>query len=1208
MRHKPRNESVRLPACRLFLAGYAAFGLSSPAHAVCTPTATAACLANQPIQSVTTLVKPNVMVLLDNSGSMSWDFMPDSAYVGTSSNCRMNSRFNTIYYNPNFNYTASRPTTAYVYPNYVNPTQMANQPFTRAAVDPFHPYIQHLNANYRDLSGNNFCAMGGTTALVPQSNGSYGTCSTGSATTNQNAQPAYYYRWNGAGNPATCLANGNYTKVVVGATSCDGQTPLAPGETTKCPTGADERQNFANWYSYFRTRMWMMKSSLATAFAPLDDKFRVGLYPINKLTYYSTVLPPSGSTYQWRASQNIGDFSAGVSGGEPANTLKGDWYFKLFKVASGGSTPTRTALRDMGKYYSGNAVADLSGDPLQYSCQKNFTILATDGYWNGADPSVGDGDKNVPATMPIKQGNSVYIPGDTGLTPSAQFPRPYYEGSSSSSNSMADVAMYYWINDLRTSGSVSANNVPATANDPAYWQHMNTFTLGLGVSGTLAFPDDLAALQSGAKNWPVPAADSPKAIDDLWHAAINGRGQYYKATNPATLASGLASALKAVTDAPTYGVGPSSSTSDFKSPDQDDYTTYATSYRIINWSGDVKKYAVDRTTGMKTGTPLWSAAKQLDMMVNPGLTSAVSPTAYQNRKIVTRTEAGAAVDFTYATLSADQKTALCYKLSPGTGACVAGDSSLVDYLRGDATYEGDYGIGIARFRNRRDATEANYYKRDLLGSIVNAGPAYVATEKFSYQESSDPGYDAFKTSKKNRAPTLYVPANDGMVHALDASTSPTGGNEIWAYVPSFVIRTGNDENGKEKGLRALSYQDSGAPPYNQHYYVDATPEVGSVDFARTGGPVTPSSPSGNWRTILVGGLGKGGRGYYALDVTTPATGADAKTKVLWEFPGANDIVNKARMGYSYGRPIIAKTYGYGWVVILPSGYNNDDGYGYVFVLDAQTGALKETLQTTTTAPGMAHITTLVKFNNKYVTQVYGGDLSGNVWRFDFGSPALSPRVSQIFSSSSSTPIASEVTVAVDGNDGSRWVFFGTGQYLDVPDRATTGTQYLVALRDGSAGAPRTTPAGAVALSSLTAVSSLIGGVASAPSGWKYALPTSGERIASKPLADLRTVVFASLIPTTDPCSPGIASYIYGLEYSTGASRLKEGGTTIASKYMSTGTSGLSFQTTGKTASSSGTPQLVGFTPEGQAISLGLDTSKIYSGTRHVGWRELLNEY
>lgn len=1152
---KRRSSSTQrfLPgAMHLLAASLAAIGVLPAARAVG--------LANEPIQAAN-VVKPNVMLILDNSGSMAWDFMPDGVGSWTDAR-RRDYRLNTIYYNPGFDYTASVPKNA-------SGASMGNQPFTAARNDPFTADASTTNLN------TSFRSYGGDTP-----------------------RPAFYCEQTGGGltGQAPCDRAG-YRLVWVGDGTC------APGMSpTRCTMNntPEQKQNFANWYSYFRTRILMAKSAMATAFSTVDDKFRVGFHTINN--------PGAGNSSG--RSLNINDFDA---------TQKNAWYAALFSIVPGSGTPLRPALARVGNYYAQSGTrTGLTGDPVQYSCQKNFAILTTDGYWNSGDAGIGNRDTKVPASMPVKDGATTYNPADTGLVPGSDFPRPYYASYSPETEALADVAMHYWVTDLRSGSSctgalgldVCANNVPANPSDPAYWQHMNTITVGMGVDGTLAYPGDLAALQAGTKNWPKPEANNATTIDDLWHAAVNGRGKYFNTKDPASLSASLNAALRAVADVLTYGVGPTSSTSDFKSPDQNDYTTYEASYRVMNWTGDIKKFNVDRATGLKTGEALWSAARKLDEKVNPGLTATVHATAYTTRNIVTRRDdTGAAVEFAYDKLSANQKTYLCYKATP-TGPCVADEPSLVNYLRGDATYEGDYGVAGKRFRNRHDPGETTYHKRDLIGTIVNAQPAYVAAEKRIYQDITDPGYSAFKASTQSRSPVLYAPANDGMVHAFDAAT----GNELWAYVPSLIMPTGTDENGREKGLRALSYQDGGAPAYNHHFYVDASPEIGAVDFLRAGSPITGSSPSGDWRTLLVGGLGKGGKGYYALDVTTPATTmAAAKAAVLWEFPSPADASHASvggKMGYSYGKPIIAKTKKYGWSVIVPSGYNNIDDFGYLFILDARTGALLATLKTPSAAPGLARISALAKSNNRIVKEVYGGDLNGNVWRFDLEDPEASPpkpaQVVQVFSSSSATPITAEPALAVDPNSGDRWVFFGTGKYLDVPDRSATGTQYLVALKDGTVTAPAISSP--VSLASLTSVSNLMSGVSGVTQGWRYQLPNAGERVVNKPVADLRTVVFSTLRPTENPCSPGTSGYAYGLEYNTAKSRLMVNGTIQASVYSPTGISGVEIQMTGKSSDSSGGPQMVIRTADGQSARVGMDTRKINSGTRHVGWRELLNEY
>lgn len=1122
--------------------------------AITTQQASAVDIEDQPIQSAS-IIKPNLMFILDDSGSMGWNWMPDGAT--STSNCRKNFWYNTIYYNPSIKYDPPKNALAASFPD---------QSFTSAETDGFNPSGSNINLS------NSFSAAG------------------------ESGTAAYYYMYdNATGTPpaptTACKSSSNYVKITVSSTSCN----TSYGRT--CPAGADERVNFANWYSYYRTRLLMMKSGVATAFSSIGDKYRVGFSSL-----WGNDIDNNGPALNFIP---ISDFDG---------TQKNAWYSRLYDVRASSGTPLHTALDRVGQYYSGATPFGASPDPVQYSCQKNFAILSTDGYWNSQSVFPGNWDRTVPASMPIKQGESVYSSTNTGLVEGANFPRPYYEGPTVDTSSLADVAMKYWVSDLRTAGANAPNDVATSTSDPAYWQHMNTITIGLGVDGTLAYPTALADIISGVANWPNAVADSATAIDDLWHAAVNGRGNYYRATDPTSLSTGLSGALRAITDASFFGVGPSVSTNNLGISDYTDFTQYFSSYKIIDWSGDVQKFNVDRATGVKTGAALWSASTRLDAQYPYG------GSQWQTRKIVTKKPNGVTVDFTYANLDATtdldtataglqtQQSALCYKATP-TGACVVNDTKVVDYLRGDSTYEGDYGVTGKFFRNRKNIAETTYYKRNLLGGIVDFAPVYVAADYREYLDSTDHDYSAYLAMTRSRAKTVYVGANDGMVHALDAAN----GNELWAYIPSFLIRNENDTAipARENGLRALSYQDNGDPSFSHHFYVNGQSEVGAVNFNHVGTNV--QGATGDWHTILVGGLGKGGKGYFAIDVTTQAT--DPTTKILWEFPNAASPVT-GQMGYSFGRPIIAKTAQYGWVVMLPSGYNNVDGKGYVFVLNAKTGALLETLDTGVAAPGLAYIAPyLPSYSNAYVEQVYGGDLNGNLWRFDFGATPLSPRVSKIFTSSSATPITTEPTIAIDGNTGNRWLFLGTGQYLNAADRATTGTQYLVALRDGSESAPAAaTPA--ATLASLTVVSNVLTGVAEPAVGWKVALNagcatgTGGsQRVATaKPQADLRTVLFSTMIPGDDPCSPGACGYLYGLEYSTGKTRLNNNGVPQESVYSSTGIASANFMRTGKmaTAPSMGGPVVQILTGDGQVINIGVDTSNITSGTRHVGWRELLD--
>ena len=249
----------------------------------------------------------------------------------------------------------------------------------------------------------------------------------------------------------------------------------------------------------------------------------------------------------------------------------------------------------------------------------------------------------------------------------------------------------------------------------------------------------------------------------------------------------------------------------------------------------------------------------------------------------------------------------------------------------------------------------------------------------------DAGYSSFKTSQDSRTRMLFQGANDGMLHAFVAAT----GAESWAFVPNLVLSKLNNLSRK--------------PGFTHQYTVDGSPVSSDVDFKNVDGATGGGT---DWRTILVGGLGTGGRGYYALNITNPVatSEADAKAKVLWEFP--NSVTNATarsaatlNVGYSFGEPIIVKTVANGWVVLVSSGFNNGtnagdsggDGLGHLCVLNPKTGDLIKDIPTpgcsTTPAAnpcGFAKMSAYVDNSDVVNTgdYVYGGDLYGKVWRFD----------------------------------------------------------------------------------------------------------------------------------------------------------------------------------------------------------------------------------
>ena len=318
------------------------------------------------------------------------------------------------------------------------------------------------------------------------------------------------------------------------------------------------------------------------------------------------------------------------------------------------------------------------------------------------------------------------------------------------------------------------------------------------------------------------------------------------------------------------------------------------------------------------------------------------------------TQFGTMTDGTSATV--DQKTA-------------ARGANLVNFLRGQRGKEGYVPNDIDKLYRARKA---------VLGDIVNSQPLYVRKAAFSY---NDTGYSAFATSVASRTPMAYVAANDGMLHAFYATTDALGGEEAWSFIPRAVLP------------RLYKLADTNYAQLHE-YYVDGRPIRDDVF----------DTVSGTWKTILVGGLNKGGRGYYALDVTDPTA-----PKALWEFTHDPSVcvgavaageTSDCHLGYTFGNPVITKLTDGRWVVFVASGYNNvntpvqaGDGQGYLYVLEAMTGKVLYKIRagdgtpafgTATSPSGLAKITAWVNdsAHNNTTLRVYGGDLLGNVWRFD----------------------------------------------------------------------------------------------------------------------------------------------------------------------------------------------------------------------------------
>lgn len=450
------------------------------------------------------------------------------------------------------------------------------------------------------------------------------------------------------------------------------------------------------------------------------------------------------------------------------------------------------------------------------------------------------------------------------------------------------------------------------------------------------------------------------------------------------------------------------------------------------------------------------------------------------------------------------------------------------------------GAVIAYLRGDRSGEGSTYRKRhSVLGDIVNAEPVVV----------NYPG----------NVPIVFQGANDGMLHVVDGRTDAsigTRGQELWAYVPQLLHG---------------SLADLASPSYSHRYYIDGTPVTAEV------------SGVGSTSRMLVGSLGKGGRGYYALDISSyaAATQGAAASKVMWEFTDKD-------MGYSFGSPLIVRTAA-GWRVLVTSGYDdgtlNTDGKGRLWVLDPANGSVVATLATgvgsTSNPAGLAHASRLANTPaGAIVRYVWGGDLLGNVWRFDLDTNQVVRIAALTDAIGAAQPVTSPPEVGlVSGSTSKFVVMLGTGRYLsdaDVPGAGAnawaTQRQTLYGLFDNTTDANPTLPDlrgangtlcpvgggnGDLVCQSLTLTTNTYNGTPTYAAtthavnpasrrGWYIDLPAdanlSSGRIVSKPsLTPGGTLALTVNIPTNVQCDPGGRSWYLAIDFASGGAVVRNVG-------------------------------------------------------------------
>ena len=674
-------------------------------------------------------------------------------------------------------------------------------------------------------------------------------------------------------------------------------------------------------------------------------------------------------------------------------------------------------------------------------CRRNYHIMMTDGRWNGTATALPDTTKRDNATnLSIGGGKAAYSGTDSAL----------YRDTSIGTT-LADWAFYSWATPLQANTalkdadklktSLVYDQAPDTETfgtgtdqvtlkkfwnpkyNPATWPHMVTYTIGFSEMAykwdypSITAPTQMAPfgydgsfplLAKGTTSWPdlyytnnQNNTESRNSLD-LWHAALNGRGRFYAIQQGAELENAFREIIGKINEesAPLPDkIAGGGSTSGYN-VSQSNAGIFASVYSPLNsWSGSI--------TASRAVEPEEYACPTKDDPAAKCYRFPDTIAGWQGKSTADRLDeawpAGDAVDGRLVLSWSDAtSTGIPFKWSSDTAigyseaqkwallGATSGDTTqaplktqginIVNYIRGDRRLEGTTTDKPLRVRFSRQ------------GDVVNSEIWYTGGPISNYAM----GYSTFVAAQKNRTPVLYVGGNDGMLHGFSA----TDGKELIAYVPRGVVG----------GLKALTDKD-----YQHRYYVDGSPMTGDI------------TDGSNWKTLLVGSLGAGGKGYFVLDVTNPgnfgtasasdlvvldrtrgsteaatdcsALSGTAKTVCDTAVAENNDIGNiVAQPGRNPANlqeaTQITRMNNGRWAVVMGNGYNSANQRPVLLVqyLDGDDKRLMRIQATTdTTGSGNAKDNglaspALMDLNGDGKTDVvYAGDNLGNLWKFDLTS-------------------------------------------------------------------------------------------------------------------------------------------------------------------------------------------------------------------------------
>jgi type IV pilus assembly protein PilY1 len=845
---------------------------------------------------------------------------------------------------------------------------------------------------------------------------------------------------------------------------------------------------------------------------------------------------------------------------------------KIDALTASGMTPLAETLSDIGRYFATGATGSLtlhpgksnettasvdtifnshnltnnSGqtivNPIQYSCQKSFAVLMTDGRPQG--------DRAISASLRDYTGDCATsglcdaTPNTTNLPLSSLTVTTFQNGTkvgrtyeSQGSDYLDDVAQGLFEMDLRPD-LVDANGAK---------NNLTTYTIGF--------------------------ADTTVANDPLLSdAATRGGGLFISAADSTALGSAFQSAILDIALKDVLAAAVATNSTRLGT----DTAVYQAKFDSTTWSGHLLAFAVNADGSI--GTQLWDAGASGKIPTSGRNVVTYNPTSTMCPSGATSTKG---VLFQWGNLNCTQQAALNANTTLGGGVTAANvGQKTLDYIRGDQTQEKTAGP----FRQRTQ----------LLGDIVNSNSQFVGSQNFGYDSlpvPEGPSYITFRnsTAHQHRRRMLYFGANDGMLHGIDAGSFGTSsfnngtGAEILAYVPDAVI----------PNLSKLT-----DPAYAHQYFVDGSPMAADAFIASAWKTVLLGTTGAGGKAVFALDVTApdsfdASKVMWEISTTTSPTATDRTTD------SASVAGFQNNLGFTLPQPSLVRMKDGSWAAIVANGYGSVNNRAVLYIIDAATGNLIRSIDTkvgSATAPNGLSTPIAVDVDNDRITDyIYAGDLQGNLWKFDVTSSnpnswevayKTKPLYVACVSSTSPCPSADIQPITAKpqvgrvgaGQSGGLMVYFGTGKYFETGDPSTTQTQTLYGIWDkcdknsssgcdgqvaGRGNLQQQTITQELANSGLdlrlTSTcevnygSTALSGTVTAPCtttanrlGWylDFIQPATsnlpagsdlGERIVSTPILRGDSLIFTTLIPSPSSavCSPGATGWLMELASTSG---------------------------------------------------------------------------